>query len=310
MKKQNVRIAKELIRLAKSLISSNISFYTKNEIINKERNYAKQLFQQFNNFFINDELNPELYIAQKTIKVDLSKIQEQYKKIIDVTAIMFYVDKVNKKDYINGVMRPEYGDGTGQSLVHNGKNYVVIYGHSEWCNEKDYFMETFIHQLMHTMNYQFDEDYDKIQNVNYYFGHPIQEQRDDNNGGIPYPGMYGDNDDFFDERFAEYYTCRAERKESIHDLLSAFQWHIQRVEQNNNKKFNNEQIKELIQSLIKSLNNKNDFFRWLEKIQKEDPGFNDTAMPFIYHLAFSKQQNGNKQDAIKILKDIYWEIKD
>jgi hypothetical protein len=37
----------------------------------------------------------------------------------------------------------------------------------------------------------------------------------------------------------------------------------------------------------------------------EKNDINYSPLAFIYHLTFSKQKNGNKQSAIKILKSLY-----
>ena len=298
----NIKIAEKLIKIAKSLIAeNNVQFYTKDQIINKQIRYCRKISRQaLSSYFTNDALN-EAFV-QKTVKLDLSNIVEQYKKVIKVNVIMLYVDKVDKKDYDSNIIKPQYGYGTGQALVHNGKYYVVMYGHSEQCWDIDYFINTAVHELMHIINHQFDEDYDPDKNINNYYGHPVQEPTEDNNGGILYPGMYGDvNDDKFDEKYAEYYTCRAERKQTVHDLITWFEDMVRY------KKMDDEQIKQFIETMIKSLDSKRKFFKWLDEMKK-DKYFYDCSLPLIYHLALSKQQNGNKQDAIKILRDLYWKV--
>jgi hypothetical protein len=54
--------------------------------------------------------------------------------------------------------------------------------------------------------------------------------------------------------------------------------------------------------MIEALSSKNSFKSLSQKFKRT--GLNYASLALIYHLAFSKQKNGNKYDAMKILKDL------
>lgn len=64
---------------------------------------------------------------------------------------------------------------------------------------KQQVKETAVHEAMHLMDWQFDDECTDDD----YFGHPVEEDTsEENNYGIPYPGMPGKGMDCYDEKFA------------------------------------------------------------------------------------------------------------
>lgn len=275
-------------KIAKKICLSFLD--TKDNLQQKYLNYAKQKANLLNNFFKNDLLKQN--IIYTFIDINPSEcIEFAQDKDLKVGIILFYVDKVNKKDYISGLMKTQYDYGMGQALNHNNKDYIVVYGVSDkndYCSSKKYFKQTVTHELMHILDRYIDKDFYSEN----YFGHNVQGVEENN--GVPYPGMFGDDDDIFDEKFAEYFTCKGEQKQYIYDLLQSIEDYAKAIKQ-----------KEIIivQQLKQSLKNKNIFFNLVDEFEKRD--INYAPLAFLYHLTFSKQKNGTKATALNILNNLY-----
>lgn len=274
-------------RTAKKILSF---MKTKDTQINNKIDYAKQLAQSMNSFFEFNKLKKD-YIRY-SIKVYPFRYIENYPNQTDfytIKIIMFYVDKLKSRNY---PVRDEYKQGVGEAISQSeDQQYIVIYGHSvkKEYNTIDYFKNTFIHEMIHILDYC--ADHEERQQEDFY-GHPVQNVQQ--NGGIPYPGMYGKDDDFFDEIFAEYYTCKAERRQYIYELLDFIQEYSE---------YNKIEQHETIDLILSKMVSKNIFKKFINKIKSF--GYNYIALMFLYHLSFSKQKNGRKSDAVKILKSFY-----
>lgn len=275
-------------KIAKKVYLSFLNTYNK-----KQQNYltyVRQKVNSLNSLFKNNQLKNNL--SQITIIINPSHcIKEATNKNIDVNIILFYVDKVDKKDYIHGVMNPVFQQGTGEALEYNNKQYIVVYGSSDKnknCYNERYFKQTVIHELMHVLDKEIEEDY----NSKYFFGNPVEGCQD--NYGVPYPGMYGNDDDLFESQFAEYFTCKGERKQYIYDLLQSIE--------NYAIKTNQDEL-EIVEELKDSLDDKMLFFDLVDKFEKKNINF--APLAFVYHLTFSKQKNGNKQTILDILNNLY-----
>ena len=199
---------------------------------------------------------------------------------------MLYVKE--KGDFKHIAVKDNFEAGMGQKLDRNGQHYIVIYGDREDKYDMSYFKDTFIHELMHMFDQMIDEDYYN----DYYFGHSVEGFQD--NEGIPYPGMYGDDDDVFDDKFAEYYTCKAERRQYIFDLMRSIEDYADM------KKIS---YTDIVDTVKKALDNKKQLRKMADDFKRLKVNYSPLA--FLYHLTFSDQKNGNKNDAVKILNEIY-----
>lgn len=276
-------------KIAKKIFLSYLQ--TKNILLNKIINFSRTKANCLDKFFKNNLLVKD--IVKYDIKFNLNEISQNFNdKEICINVIMFYVDKVDKKHYINGIMKKDFQQGIAQALEFNNKYYIVIYGSTNKesdCYSKKYFKQSFTHELMHFIDREIDQQYISNQ---FYFGHPLENFNDNN--GVPYPGMYGDDDDIFDQKFAEYYTCKGEQKQYIFDLINCIEDYAELY---------NIKTQDFIFHIINVLNDKNKFMDLVNDFEKND--INYSPLAFIYHLTFSKQKNGNKQSAIKILKSLY-----
>ena len=156
----------------------------------------------------------------QTLTVDLSKISSDLKgETIDITMIL--VDVGNKRRFksllrkYNKVIK-NFPPGQGQALWIEDKPYMVVYCDKE-NGGKQQVQETAIHEIMHLLDSIFEEE-----DTEYYFGHPVEQDKgEENNYGIPYPGMYGSNSyNILDKKYAEYYTCKSERKQMTYDVIA------------------------------------------------------------------------------------------
>lgn len=274
-------------KIAKKILISYLQ--TKYVFLNEIINYSKKLSNKLDQFFKGNFLKNNLMKYHFTI--NLNEISSNLDEKIQIEVIMLYSDKITQKDYIKGIIKPQFCGGMGEALYKNGKNYIIIYGSTnkeEACYNKKYFKQTFTHELMHFLDKYIDDKY----HDEFYYGHPLKGFNDNN--GIPYPGMYGEDDNLFEETFAQYYTCLGERKQYIFDLMSSIQDYMEKT----NSNFN-----EIINHIITSLNDKNKFMKLVDEFKNIN--INYSSLAFIYHLSFSKQKNGTKRDAIKILESLY-----
>lgn len=275
-------------KIAKKICLSFLD--TRDNLQQKYLNYAKQKANLLDGFFKNNLLKQN--IVYTFININPSEcIEFAQDKKIKVGVILFYVDKVNKKDYISGLMNTKYDCGIGQALNYNNKDYIVAYGISDkndYCSSKKYFKQTVIHELMHILDRYIDEDFYSEN----YFGHNIPGIKENN--GVPYPGMFGNDDDIFDEKFAQYFTCKGEQKQYIYDLLQSIEDYAKTIKQ-----------KEIIvvEQIKQSLKNKNMFLKLVDEFEKRD--INYSPLAFLYHLSFSKQKNGTIKTALNILNNLY-----
>lgn len=273
-----------LNRIAKRIYLSFLK--TKNDLINKEITYADALFNKLTKYFDADGMLKQP-VVQEHMDVYLDTLSDDYEgRSFEVNVIMLYVKE--KGDFKHIAVKDEFEAGMGQKLDRNWQHYIVIYGDREDKYDMSYFKDTFIHELMHLFDQMIDEDY----NGDYYFGHPVEGFQD--NDGIPYPGMYGDDDDVFDAEFAEYYTCKAERRQYIFDLMRSIEDYADM------KKIS---YTDIVDTVKKALDNKKQLRKIADDFKRLKVNYSPLA--FLYHLTFSKQKNGNKQDAIEILKEIY-----
>lgn len=275
-------------KIAKKICLSFLN--TKDKLQQKYLNYAKQKANLLDGFFKNNFLKQN--IVYTFIDINPSEcIEFAQDKDLKVGIVLFYVDKVNKKDYIPGLMKTQYDYGIGQALNHNNKDYIVVYGISDkndYCSSKKYFKQTVTHELMHILDRYIDDDFYSEN----YFGHNVSEIKENN--GVPYPGMFGDDDDIFDEKFAEYFTCKGQQKQYIYDLLQSIEDYAKAI----NKK---EII--VVEQIKQALKNKNTLLNLVDEFEKRD--INYSPLAFLYHLTFSQQKNGTKATALNILNDLY-----
>lgn len=268
---------------------------TKEIQVNNKINYAKELTQQIYPYFDNDTKLKEKY-NEFEVKVYPYKFVQGYKnknKYYPVKVLMFYVDKLQDKDKKSPI-RKQYKEGIGEAISKNlDKQYIVIYGHSIKSNysDIDYFKDTFTHEMLHILDFCANKD---ERDQKDYFGHPVEGIKQ--NGGIPYPGMNGKDDDKFDEIFAEYYTCKAQRREYIYELLDFIEDYAIR---------NRISEQETVRLILKKMEDKEIFKKFIDKMKFG--GYNYIALMFLYHLSFSKNKNGDKKEAINILNSFYSE---
>lgn len=278
----------QINKIAKKICLSFLN--TRDELQQKYLNYAKQKADLLDGFFKNNLLKQNIIFTFIYIN-PFECIKSAQDKTIKVGIILFYVDKINKKDYIPGLMNEKYNSGMGQALNHNNKDYIVVYGVSnknDYCSSKKYFKQTVTHELMHILDRYIDKEFDSEN----YFGHNIPDIKENN--GIPYPGMFGNDDDIFDEKFAEYFTCKGEQKQYVYDLLQSIQDYA--------KKTNQKEIN-VVEQIKRGLQNKNIYFNLVDEFEKKD--INYAPLAFLYHLTFSKQKNGTKNTALNILNNLY-----
>lgn len=268
---------------------------TKEVQVNNKISYAKELAQQIDFYFDSDNKLKQKY-NEFEIKVYPYKFVQDYKdenKYYPIKIFMFYVDKINDK-YKKYPIRKQYKEGMGQAISKSLKTqYIVMYGHSikNGYGDISYFKSTFIHEMIHILDYCANN---KERNQKDYFGHPLDGFKQ--NGGIPYPGINGKDDDKFDEMFAEYYTCKAERREYIYELLDFIEDYANR---------NRKSEQETVDLILKKMEDKNQFKKFIEKMKIGQ--YNYIALMFLYHLSFSQNKNGNKDDALNILNSLYSE---
>lgn len=273
-----------LNRIAKRIYLSFLK--TKNDLINKEITYADALFNKLTKYFDADGMLKQP-VVQEHMDVYLDTLSDDYEgRSFEVNVIMLYVKE--KGNFKHIAVKDEFEAGMGQKLDRNGQHYIVIYGDREDKYDMSYFKDTFIHELMHMFDQMIDEDYYN----DYYFGHPVEGFQD--NEGIPYPGMYGDDDEVFDDKFAEYYTCKAERDQYIFDLMRSIEDYADM------KKIS---YTDIVDTVKKALDNKKQLRKMADDFKRLKVNYSPLA--FLYHLTFSDQKNGNKNDAVKILNEIY-----
>ena len=235
--------------------------------------------------------------VMQPLKMDLSTVSPDMKgKSMNINMIL--IDVGNRKFHkkmmrqFKGLIK-DYPPGQGQALWDGDKPYIVVYC-DEQNGSKQQVREIAVHETMHLLDAEFDEDYES----DGYYGHPVEQDRgEDNNYGIPYPGMPGMDEstsmNIFDERFAEYFTCKAQRKQTTYDVMSLID------DYSKQQKISH---REFIQEMIDSLDDKEKFMELYERLG--DKGYINSTLGLLYHLAFSKQKNGSKQDAKKILQNL------
>lgn len=266
---------------------------TKEVQVNNKISYAKELVQQIYPYFDTDTKLKQKY-NEFEVKVYPYKFVQGYKnknKYYPIKVFMFYIDTINDKDKKSPI-RKQYKEGMGQAISKSlDEQYIVMYGHSikNGYGDLNYFKSTFIHEMIHILDYCANN---KERDQKNYFGHPLKGFKQ--NGGIPYPGINGKDDDKFDGMFAEYYTCRAERREYIYELLDFIEDYAVR---------NRISEQDTVRLILKKMEDKNQFRRFTEKMKIGQ--YNYIALMFLYHLSFSENKNGDKNDAIKILNSLY-----
>jgi hypothetical protein len=93
-------------------------------------------------------------------------------------------------------MHPNYSIGVAEYCKYRNKHYIVVYGSSnkkDYCYNKKFFKTSFTHELIHLLDSFLYKDELKEK---YSYGHPINDFQ--HNGGVPFPGMFGKNDNIYD----------------------------------------------------------------------------------------------------------------
>lgn len=260
------------IKIAKKVMQAFLN--TNDECLQLQMSIAKQLSNKSSKYFYNDRLIHNDVFFYVDLNLRLFGINKTY----HVGIVFLYVDKKDKhKEYPRFVKN--YGTGQGEAVSYpNDKYYIVVYGDSKQNYNERYFKNTFIHEMMHVIDNIIDEQ--KTLQTDFY-GHKNEK------GKVPFPK---NEDDLFDEKFAEYFTCKAQRKEYTFDLLDSIEQFADAT---------NQTEQQTVQLIKNSLHNKSNFMKLIEQFKKQK--INYAPLTFIYHFVFSKQKNGNKQTALNIL---------
>lgn len=275
-------------KIAKKLLLSFLQH--QNEKLRNIYQYALDASKSLHLYFKDNCLIDNL--VHHIIRINPHEISSDLiNKNIYVNVLLLYADKLDGINSFNGVIHKEYSFGVAEYLQHHKKHYIVIYGSSnknDFCFNEKFFRTSFVHELIHLLDTFLYKD--ELQEE-YSYGHPVDGFME--NGGVPFPGMNGEQYDVFDEIFAEYFTCKAERRQYTYDLIDLIEQYANYVKMEQTQ---------VVEQMIEALSSKNSFKSLSQKFKRT--GLNYASLALIYHLAFSKQKNGNKYDAMKILKDL------
>lgn len=280
-------MAKELLDIARCLLASDYVHKNDYTDADEEERYASELAESVYDYFdggvlkngyaeYSISLSPKRYLKRNAVK-------DSQTKSYDVRVVMMYVDKVNGS-FGDRRIQHAYNDGTGSGSAYTedmNNLMIIMVGDSEDCCDENYFYETLAHELMHVLdNCAYPYYFSQSENYGRRTKHDVKRNR-----CVPYPTS---NDDWLDEKFAEYYTCETEIREYRHDLKRFIDEYAEVTET---------EKKDVVNELIDLCYNQQNFIDYFNSCP-----VCQSALPTIYHLCFSKPSHGNKQTAIKILK--------
>lgn len=276
MKKREIEISRKLVRIAKELVLEDLF---------DEVELAKSLFSRH----VRPVLKSREFVEGGFCQVEFPVKQFNSINVIACLVRLGSDDKDNreiKRKYPSWMM--DYPVGQGDSQLDGNEIRIAVYGGDDFG--MNFYKDTFVHEMLHGFDgiqerFNSDDDY----------GHKYLDVPNDenNNFGIPYPGMPGKFGrlPLTDSHYAEYYTCKAERREYVNDLAVFIKGYARR---------NKMTADEFCGEIKEMLDDEPEFKKWID----ENSGLDFNPMMMLYHLSFGNTKNGDSSDAKKIVDAI------
>ncbi len=296
--KETVLIARRLTRLARILLATTSQCFEDDDYAEwkKKTRFAESLWKKYFAGSVDRDGSVKNRIVKMSFSFDASEIDcEEGKKVNVEVAIVELRDEDddwNKKvkDQYYPWMEKNYASGQGDSQYEPNTNTIriAIYGgnlDNHLMMDCDAMMDTFVHEMLHG----FDQVEERFPDNDDY-GRKYDDVPEEENNGIPYPGMPGKwgGLEVTDSHYGQYYSCRAERREYAYSLTTF----ISKYAKNHNRS-----IDRVCDMLIAMIGNQGKFDKWLE-----NANFAIDCPLVLYHLAFSDTGNGDAEDARKLVK--------
>ena len=291
----HVRIARELLRMARMLVSSGYAHKNDYSDADDEERYANELadsvYDHFNGHALESPIvdyeikfSPKRYLKRNAIS-------DAQNRSYSVRIILMYVNEVDPKDISDSNAKKTFANGIGGEAFCDDVNNLSIVANGasdeEWCSGEEYFHDIVSHELMHVFDHvAYPYAFSRDENYGRRTKHEIRRNLE-----VPYPVG---NADILDQKYAEYYTCENEMREYRSDLRKAIKDYCEYTESS---------WSDCIHDIQEALKTASSFRKFFDTIEG-----NRSPFATLYHLCFSKTSHGNRQTAMKMLRSLSEEV--